>query len=88
LLWGQFGPTVKKDQETEIPHDQERFGSVEGKVCPNCGEKAKRWTLFGRSYFGSGHGSVHREYIVSAKDPRDANGSDRPKRKDALRVLR
>ncbi|GAA5989481.1 hypothetical protein JCM10908_000494 [Rhodotorula pacifica] len=33
-----------------IPHDQERFGSVEGKVCPNCGEKAKRWTLFGRSY--------------------------------------
>lgn len=33
---------------------------------------------------GSGHGSVHREYIVSAKDPRDANGSDRPKRKDAL----
>ncbi|GAA6027257.1 hypothetical protein JCM8097_002532 [Rhodosporidiobolus ruineniae] len=33
-----------------IPHDQARFGSVEGKVCPNCGEKAKRWTLFGRSY--------------------------------------
>ncbi|POY74777.1 putative Proline--tRNA ligase, or putative Glutamate--tRNA ligase [Rhodotorula taiwanensis] len=33
-----------------IPHDQERFGSVEGKTCPNCGEKAKRWTLFGRSY--------------------------------------
>ncbi|GAA6048257.1 hypothetical protein JCM3770_006507 [Rhodotorula araucariae] len=33
-----------------IPHDQARWGSVEGKVCPQCGEKAKRWTLFGRSY--------------------------------------
>ncbi|GJN89250.1 hypothetical protein Rhopal_002229-T1 [Rhodotorula paludigena] len=33
-----------------IPHDQARFGSVEGKTCPQCGEKAKRWTLFGRSY--------------------------------------
>ncbi|BGP24511.1 proline-tRNA ligase [Rhodotorula toruloides] len=33
-----------------IPHNQARFGSVEGKSCPNCGEKAKRWTLFGRSY--------------------------------------
>ena len=33
-----------------IPHDQARWGSIEGKVCPQCGEKAKRWTLFGRSY--------------------------------------
>lgn len=33
-----------------IPHDQTRWGSsVEGKVCPQCGDKAKRWTLFGRS---------------------------------------
>ncbi|GAA5945974.1 hypothetical protein JCM10213_005428 [Rhodosporidiobolus nylandii] len=33
-----------------IPHDQARFGSVEGKTCPNCNKEAKRWTLFGRSY--------------------------------------
>ncbi|GAA6002333.1 hypothetical protein JCM10207_001068 [Rhodosporidiobolus poonsookiae] len=33
-----------------IPHDQARWGSIEGKSCPQCGEKAKRWTLFGRSY--------------------------------------
>ncbi|GAA5910773.1 hypothetical protein JCM6882_002074 [Rhodosporidiobolus microsporus] len=33
-----------------IPHDQARFGAVEGKKCPNCGHAAKRWTLFGRSY--------------------------------------
>ncbi|GAA5851393.1 hypothetical protein JCM8547_004230 [Rhodosporidiobolus lusitaniae] len=33
-----------------IPHDQARFGDVAGKTCPQCGEKAKRWTLFGRSY--------------------------------------
>ncbi|KPV75436.1 uncharacterized protein RHOBADRAFT_26761 [Rhodotorula graminis WP1] len=33
-----------------IPHDQARWGSIDGKVCPQCGEKAKRWTLFGRSY--------------------------------------
>lgn len=33
-----------------IPHDQSRWGaSVEGKTCPQCGDKAKRWTLFGRS---------------------------------------
>ncbi|KDE08390.1 prolyl-tRNA synthetase [Microbotryum lychnidis-dioicae p1A1 Lamole] len=33
-----------------IPYDQARFGDVKGKKCPQCGEEAKRWTLFGRSY--------------------------------------
>ncbi|GAA5911228.1 proline--tRNA ligase [Sporobolomyces salmoneus] len=33
-----------------IPHDQSKFGSIEGKKCPNCSQPAKRWTLFGRSY--------------------------------------
>lgn len=32
-----------------IPHDQSKFGSIEGKQCPNCAKPAKRWTLFGRS---------------------------------------
>ncbi|GAA5943277.1 proline--tRNA ligase [Sporobolomyces koalae] len=33
-----------------IPHDQSKYGSIEGKKCPNCQRDAKRWTLFGRSY--------------------------------------
>ncbi|KAK4046086.1 hypothetical protein OIV83_006366 [Microbotryomycetes sp. JL201] len=33
-----------------IPHDQARFGDITGKKCPACGQDAKRWTLFGRSY--------------------------------------
>lgn len=33
-----------------IPFDQEQFGSIEGLNCPQCGVKAKRWTMFGRSY--------------------------------------
>jgi hypothetical protein len=35
-----------------IPHDQARFGEFpegENQKCVQCGEKAKRWTLFGRS---------------------------------------
>ncbi len=32
-----------------IPHDQTPYPSIEGKTCPNCGNAAKRWTLFGRS---------------------------------------
>ena len=35
-----------------IPHDQERFGAFpdgENQKCIQCGEKAKRWTMFGRS---------------------------------------
>ena len=35
-----------------IPFDQERFGAFpdgEQQKCIQCGEKAKRWTLFGRS---------------------------------------
>jgi prolyl-tRNA synthetase len=35
-----------------IPHDQARFGDFpegENQKCVQCGEKAKRWTLFGRS---------------------------------------
>jgi prolyl-tRNA synthetase len=37
-----------------IPHDQARFGEFpegENQKCVQCGEKAKRWTLFGRSKF-------------------------------------
>lgn len=37
-----------------IPHDQARFGEFpdgENQKCVQCGEKAKRWTLFGRSEF-------------------------------------
>ncbi|WVQ76515.1 proline-tRNA ligase [Cryptococcus sp. DSM 104548] len=36
-----------------IPFDQERFGAFpdgEKQACVQCGEKAKSWTLFGRSY--------------------------------------
>ncbi|WVQ72169.1 proline-tRNA ligase [Cryptococcus sp. DSM 104548] len=36
-----------------IPFDQARFGAFpdgEKQVCVQCGEKAKSWTLFGRSY--------------------------------------
>lgn len=33
-----------------IPFDQDQFESIEGKTCPQCGMKAKRWTMFGRSY--------------------------------------
>lgn len=33
-----------------IPFDQEQFGEVKGKKCPQCGMDAKRWTMFGRSY--------------------------------------
>ncbi|ODN75029.1 bifunctional glutamate/proline-tRNA ligase [Cryptococcus amylolentus CBS 6039] len=36
-----------------IPFDQERFGAFpdgEKQKCVQCGEKAKSWTLFGRSY--------------------------------------
>ncbi|GAA6059258.1 hypothetical protein JCM10212_006651 [Sporobolomyces blumeae] len=33
-----------------IPHNQDKYGSIQGKTCPNCGKPAKRWTLFGRSY--------------------------------------
>lgn len=35
-----------------IPHDQERFGAFpngDNQKCIQCGEKAKRWTMFGRS---------------------------------------
>ena len=32
-----------------IPFDQSRWPSIEGKCCPACGKKAKRWTMFGRS---------------------------------------
>lgn len=35
-----------------IPHDQDRFGPFpdgENQKCVQCGAKAKRWTLFGRS---------------------------------------
>lgn len=32
-----------------IPHDQARWGDIQGKTCPQCGKDAKRWTLFGRS---------------------------------------
>lgn len=37
-----------------IPHDQERFGPFpdgENQKCIQCDEKAKRWTMFGRSKF-------------------------------------
>ncbi|WVQ78598.1 proline-tRNA ligase [Cryptococcus sp. DSM 104549] len=36
-----------------IPFDQERFGAFpegEAQKCPQCGKKAKSWTMFGRSY--------------------------------------
>lgn len=35
-----------------IPFDQSRWSPIElGKTkCPACGQDAKRWTMFGRSY--------------------------------------
>ncbi len=35
-----------------IPFDQSRWAPIiPGQTkCPNCGQDAKRWTLFGRSY--------------------------------------
>lgn len=40
-----------------IPHDQEQYGPFpdgEAQKCVACGQKAKSWTLFGRSEFGAG----------------------------------
>ncbi|UZJ52191.1 hypothetical protein CBS101457_001511 [Exobasidium rhododendri] len=33
-----------------IPFDQAQFPDINGKKCPQCGQAAKRWTMFGRSY--------------------------------------
>ncbi|KAL4398992.1 aminoacyl-tRNA ligase [Malassezia pachydermatis] len=33
-----------------IPFDQSPYPSIEGHKCPQCGQPAKRWTMFGRSY--------------------------------------
>lgn len=33
-----------------IPFDQKQYPDIAGKKCPQCGEAAKRWTMFGRSY--------------------------------------
>jgi len=36
-----------------MPYDQTRFsklGEAKTSKCPNCGRKATKWTLFGRSY--------------------------------------
>lgn len=39
-----------------IPFDQKRFGDFpEDTKCINCGDKAKRWTMFGRSEFDGLH---------------------------------
>ncbi|PWN88352.1 putative proline-tRNA ligase [Acaromyces ingoldii] len=33
-----------------IPFDQAQYPDIAGLECPQCGQKAKRWTMFGRSY--------------------------------------
>ena len=33
-----------------IPFDQDAYPAIDGKRCPQCGNPAKRWTMFGRSY--------------------------------------
>lgn len=33
-----------------IPFDQDTYPAIDGKRCPQCGNPAKRWTMFGRSY--------------------------------------
>lgn len=52
-----------------IPFDQSRWPSIEGKSCPGCGKKAKRWTMFGRST------SSERYWSLAARaDPSGALG--------------
>lgn len=33
-----------------IPFDQTQYPDISGKKCPQCGQSAKSWTMFGRSY--------------------------------------
>lgn len=33
-----------------IPFDQAAYPAIDGRKCPQCGNPAKRWTMFGRSY--------------------------------------
>lgn len=57
-----------------IPHNQDKFGSIEGKKCPNCGKDAKRWTLFGRSCKFALSFSLFRSFVRYL--PRSLDASD------------